>query len=358
MNPDIAVLQDYTTDHDALLAAVRAFQPHQPVWSSTPTSGPRASTYSAENREVQSKPQGAAAGARGRGNPAVRNMNAFFLDQRILATVAALKAIATQMSGASHRNSIIWITAGLPANLETNQQMLAAIQAINDANVAVYPVDARGLPVGGIDSNIQIMDGIAENTGGVAYTMSNDVAQEIQDAIAAPGYTYLLGFYLSRADLDGKLHRLHVSVDRPGVSLNYRSGYTAYADPNTARADAEPLESELLSPSDSTAIGIDGKVTVQNSPAGKQLHIEIVLDRARLPYAPNTKVTLSQMFVELDAQGRVIGKVTADIKFDMPGVGRKPAYSQTIRDQDGAKKLRVVLQDKNSKRTGSLTIPL
>ena len=352
MNPGITVLQDYTTDRNALLAAVQAFGPRQSLWTApVKTASPGA--YSAENQSI------GATSSRGlAGNHAMKNISQFYLDQRVLATVAALKAIATHMSGASHRNSIIWITAGFPANLDSNQQLLEAIRAINDANVAIYPVDARGLPVTGIDSNIQIMDGIAEYTGGVAYTMRNDVGQAIDEAIAAPEHTYLLGFYAGNADMDGKFHRLHVSVDKPGVSLNYRSGYTASADPNTSREGAEPLESELLSPVDSSAIGIDGKVTELNAPAGKQLRIKLVLDRANLPYAPNSKVLLSQMFVELDARGRVIAKVASDVSFEMPSADRKAAYSQTIREQEGAKELRVVLQDKMTKQTGSLRIPL
>jgi VWFA-related protein len=350
LNPGITVLQDYTTDRNALLAAVRELHPQGSPWTMTPEAQP--TEYSAVAPLADGSIMKSASSL------TRKAMAPVFMEQSIEATTSALKAIATHMSGASHRNSIVWVTTGFPGNIDTNQEIRETIQAINDANVAVYPVDARGLTMRGIDPRVMEMREIAEYTGGVAYTMRNDVAQAIGEAIADPEHTYLLGFYLGNADLDGKLHKLHLTVDKPGVALNYRSGYTASPDPNTSRANAEPLESELLSPADSNGIGIEGKVTHRNGPAGKQLHIQLVLDRTNLPYAPNSTVMFSQMFAELDAQGRVLAKFTSDMSFGMPSPDRKAAYSQTIREREGAKQLRIVLQDKNTKRTGSLTIPL
>ena len=357
LNPGITVLQDYTTDRDALLAAVRKFHPQWSPW--TMTKAPHLSTLSAEDPSSGGTlPLSGGAPIAAGIPPTRRSMSAVFTEQSIEATTSALKAIATHMSGASHHNSIIWISSGFPANIDTNPEIVETIQAINDANVAIYPVDARGLPMSGIDATTMGMREIAEYTGGVAYTMRNDLAQAIDEAIAEPEHTYLLGFYVGSADLDGKFHKLHVAVDRPRVSLNYRNGYTASADTNTVGQAPQPLEAELLSPVDSNGIGIDGKVTRQSGPVGGLLHIKLVLDRTKLPYPPNSKVTLSQMLAELDAQGRVVAKVTADVTFDMPATDREAIYSQTIREEKGARELRVVLQDKTSHRAGSLTIPL
>ena len=354
MAPNLNVLQDYTTDTDALVAAVKSFRPRPPLWPLT-AAELSASPIAAEHASIHE--DAPSAGSRNMS----RNMADFYLRQRIQTTAASLLAIATHMSEPAHRNSVIWITGGFVGNIETNGDVQRAIAAVNDANVALFPVDARGLLPRGIDANVQVMRGIAEMTGGEAYTLRNDVGQSIVEAIADTAHTYLLGFYLADGDLDGKFHKLHVTVNRPGLTLNYRSGYTAAIDPNARRENAEPIETEILSARDSSAIGIDAGITNVTDATGKSLRVQLTLDRNSFfgkDATPGSKVQLDELFAEYDAHGRVVAKVTETLHFEMPPADHPLAYSQVIRHQDGATKLRVVLQDKTTARTGSLTIPL
>jgi len=352
MTTKLDILQGYTTNRELLLKALQAYTPRMPMLANpTRPSSPN----SAEN--------GASRGIAGNTGPGARAEEQYFLQRRTAVTLAALLDIATHMAGASHRNSIIWITAGFPIDFDTNGQVQSTLDAINDANIALYPIDARGLsgdPKAYV--NYLVMQRFAETTGGEAYYNRNDLDNAITEAMSAPQSNYVLGFYLSDSELDHRFHKLHVTTDRPGVSLHYRSGYTAAIDPNTHRNDREPLDAELLGTQDSTAVGIDAQVNSVKGTGGKpELHLGMSLVRNTITEPQSGKggkVDLSELFAEMDAQGITVARITESISFDMPPGNRDPGYSQTIPLAPGAESLKVIVQDKASGRTGSLTIPL
>jgi VWFA-related protein len=351
MTTQLDILQGYTTNRDLLLKALQAYTPRMPLLvNPTRPSSPN----SAENGAARGIPGNTGAGARAE--------RQYFLQRRTSITLAALLDIATHMGGASHRNSIIWITAGFPVDFDTNGQVQSTLKAINDANIALYPIDARGLSGANAFVNFQVMQRFAETTGGEAFYNRNDLDNAITEAMAAPQSNYVLGFYLSDSELDHRFHKLHVATDRPGVSLHYRSGYTAALDPNTHRNNKEPLDAELLDTQDSTSVGIDAQVNSVKGPGGKpSLHLGMSLVRNTLTQSQegkSTKVDLSELFAEMDPKGQTVARITESISFDMPAGNRDPGYSQVIPLAPGAESLKVIVQEKASGRTGSLTIPL
>jgi VWFA-related protein len=147
-----------------------------------------------------------------------------------------------------------------------------AIRALNEADVAVYPVNARGLttaapfgadrasfgnknkaPTGGpaVDYGYETMEGLAQETGGRAYHNINDLNSAIQDAEGDARVSYSLAFYPSDARLDDSYHRLQVEVKRPGVSVRYRPGYLA----TKQNAMAPSLADAVINPVNVTGIG-------------------------------------------------------------------------------------------------------
>lgn len=352
MTTKLTILQDYTTNRDLLLKALRAYTPEIPMLvNPTRPSSPN----SAEN--------GAARGVSGNTGQGAQAEAQYFLERRIAMTLATLLDIATHMGGASHRNSIIWITSGFPVDFDKNGQVQSTLEAINDANVAIYPIDARGLSTNSnAFVNVQVMQRFAETTGGQAFYNRNDLDNAIAEAMSAPQSNYVLGFYLSDSELDHRFHKLRVTTHRSGLSLHYRSGYTAAIDPNTHRNDREPLDGELLDTQDSAAVGIDAQVTsVKGSDGKPSLHLSMSLVRNSISQTQpgkSSKVDLSEMFAEIDAQGHTMARITESISFDMPPGNRDPGYSRNVPLAAGAERLKVIVQDKASGRTGSLTIPL
>jgi hypothetical protein len=67
----------------------------------------------------------------------------------------ALRSMAQNLSDVPGRKSLILFTSGFPLGTEARSEANAAIDSCNKANVAIYPIDVRGLNTGvpGVDSN-------------------------------------------------------------------------------------------------------------------------------------------------------------------------------------------------------------
>jgi VWFA-related protein len=66
----------------------------------------------------------------------------------------ALRSMAQNLSEVRGRKSLILLTSGFPLNNELRSEANAAIDACNKSNVAVYPIDVRGLTApAGLDSD-------------------------------------------------------------------------------------------------------------------------------------------------------------------------------------------------------------
>jgi hypothetical protein len=67
--------------------------------------------------------------------------------------VLALRSMAKNLADVPGRKTLILFTAGFPLNSEIRSEVTAAIDACNKANVAIYPIDVRGLTGGGFDAS-------------------------------------------------------------------------------------------------------------------------------------------------------------------------------------------------------------
>jgi VWFA-related protein len=159
----------------------------------------------------------------------VQRLAALNNQARSQVTMAALIAIAAHVADIPGRKNLLWLTANLPFS----GQAIARI--LGRANIAAYPVDARGLlprtpstsaadimdaddyalgklgvppanaplPVG-----IEAMQDMADETGGRAFVNTNDLTGAIRKVVEESAVTYTLGFYLEPSSLDGKFHEL------------------------------------------------------------------------------------------------------------------------------------------------------
>jgi VWFA-related protein len=69
-------------------------------------------------------------------------------DARSLATIDALQSIANQLAGVRGRKNLVWVSANFPVSFRPGGAAGTfdrAARALDDADVAIYPVDARGL---------------------------------------------------------------------------------------------------------------------------------------------------------------------------------------------------------------------
>ena len=180
--------------------------------------------------------------------------NIFNTDQKLAAIEQAAKMLATF----PEKKALVYFSAGVSKTGVDNQaQLEASINAAVKANLAIYPIDTRGLmadPPGGgaskaasrgtgifngsvynsqragINDSQETLFTLAEETGGKAFLDSNDIEAGITQAQQGMGSYYLLGYYSTNNAKDGKYRRITVKMNSKlaGVKLEHRPGY--YAD--------------------------------------------------------------------------------------------------------------------------------
>jgi VWFA-related protein len=189
-------------------------------------------------------------------------------------TLNAFDMLARYLIGMPGRKNVIWFSGGFPLNVEPNVNEADPNDSVvrNDdevrktdnllarAQVAVYPVDARGLTTDpalnfansptNVDSNSgataanaynsyltqvaqehETMEAMAEDTGGTPFYNTNGLTQAVQKAINNGSNYYTLTYSPSDTVWDARFRAIKVKLDQPGVKLNYRNGYYA-VDPN------------------------------------------------------------------------------------------------------------------------------
>ena len=77
--------------------------------------------------------------------PSLINAQADFGARNML---LAVRDLAKDLAGVPGRKTLVLLSAGFPLTIEEQSDLTAAIDACNKANVAVYPIDVRGLVVG------------------------------------------------------------------------------------------------------------------------------------------------------------------------------------------------------------------
>ena len=199
---------------------------------------------------------------------------AFQLQLRVLYTLDAMNLLARYLSGLPGRKNLIWFSGSFPLNVfpDTDLQQPFSIVAnyedqlretsrlLTAAQVAVYPVDARGLfsnpsmsaansgskfVRGGPSAIIKdqtkffqqttaesaTMSELAEQTGGRAFMNTNGLSQAVASAVSGGTNFYTLTYSPSDPAQDGKFRKIQIKLQQQGYNLAYRRGYYAI-DPN------------------------------------------------------------------------------------------------------------------------------
>jgi VWFA-related protein len=151
---------------------------------------------------------------------------------------SALEGLATHLGGIKQgRKSLIFVSE---AFTEPIFEMRDLYEAANRANVAIYPLDPRGLsPDRAVDRGPtsaevfamvtparEFMRTLALETGGRTI-FGNDVTSALGQVIRDSRAYYLVAYESPHPD-DGKFHAVTVRVRRPRVTVFARTGYWAF----------------------------------------------------------------------------------------------------------------------------------
>lgn len=122
-------------------------------------------------------------------------------------------------------------------------QLHAAIGAATRGNVTIYTLDASGFtdddsPMG--DSAQDSLRAMASATGGVSFLAPIDTDEAFERIVQRSSDYYLLGYHPAKTRAEGKHRNLAIKVNRPGVKVIARPGYTERDRRGTERTDLIP----------------------------------------------------------------------------------------------------------------------
>jgi VWFA-related protein len=305
---------------------------------------------------------------------------------RVLSSLAAFLDIADFLKQFPGRKNLIWVSASFPVSIgfdtsrppgDTRPQIHfgleieRAFKALNDADIAVYPVDARGLVVGTSNyfySTRGTMEELADHTGGRAFYNTNDLARVIRTAVDDSQANYTLGFYPRNIHWDAKYHELKVKVARPGVHLRYRKGYYAALDnPANAEQANALIQRALRSPLDTTGLGLTVNLEKDRKNPAKGALLRIVMDAHDISFegkGGSKTAALEIVMVQSGADGKVLNSSRADINMRVAGSGMDRLLNLGLRVRKrldlvkGATTVQLIVRDPASGNIGSVRIPL
>lgn len=290
-------------------------------------------------------------------------------DNRVRATLEALRSIARAFGGFPGRKNLIWVSAVFPFSLQPgagnypNAQRYygddirhtAALLAA--ARVAVYPVDARSLIVGNnvydqtlsptpdpLVRTVQPLDNqqtpaeelanshdatvnshetmqeLAAETGGLALYNGNDIARAVALSAADGEHYYTLGYYPEDEHWDGKFHRIEVKLNRDGLRVRHRSGYFAVKDVAQSSASETPqqrahqaydeLRAALGDPLPATQVTFRVHIPAMVAATKTQVQIQFLVDTANLSFDPiengGRHCNLDFMIAAVSPDGKIV----------------------------------------------------
>jgi VWFA-related protein len=166
-------------------------------------------------------------------------------------TVSALAGLATHLGGIKQgRKAVVFVTEGF---VEDSLEIQAIYQAASRANVAIYPLDPRGLTNDRGTTSAEMFNGLmgerdalqflARETGGRAIVDRNDLDAALAQIVRDSSAYYLIAYESPHPD-DGKFHRLRVRAKRPRAEVFARTGYWSFKRGQNSEA-AEPVVPEL-----------------------------------------------------------------------------------------------------------------
>ncbi len=204
-----------------------------------------------------------------------------------------MESLSRAMSGYPGRKNLIWLSTSFPVQLLADpkqenqpwrnsasyQSVLASAGALlAKSRIAVYPVDVRGLQGRGVDisnsaaeagawtgpaTNSQYGDlmvsqtaayseerstmrQVAEQTGGEAFTGTNNLKRAMQRSMEDGSIYYTLAYTPDKVDPQTAFHRIDVKIDHPDMKLAYRRGYySSPAKPGSPQTGVAALRSAL-----------------------------------------------------------------------------------------------------------------
>ena len=423
----LRVLQDFTSDPQVLYAALQRYKPQaqefaaagQPATSAASGNATVNSTVVALDASTAPLTTNSGETLRGGGSAQADSLRAaleafagaqasYAEDERAVLSLNALNSLARILGGLPGRKNIIWVTGNLPfslipenrtmtdaeleetlPSLDTRRvgQHAAGTEAsvfrqshagdirelenrLASAQVAIYPVDARGLTMSTSTDSQETMLDIAHETGGRAYINQNEIKFGVERAFQDSAASYTLGYYPENKKYDGKYRTIKVKVKRDGVDVQNRRGYFAVDPVQLKGAGAEQaVTSALNDAAPSTMVAFTAQVvpSADNRTAKGKVGVSFLVDAATVSAedaGSGKKLNVAFYAAVYSTDGKMVANrsMKVDQTFDAN------TYQQIVQHglllhmdldpQPGNNQLRLGVQDNRTGLVGSLGAPM
>lgn len=332
------------------------------------------------------------------------------------ASLIILRMIGRHLSAITGHKNLVWVSSdNVFADWQSNQVAIDkspkqvdsfamhAQEAMNDAHVAVYPMDVSQLETSAISADIRTRNVelnqaaadmasqnggsvatnlnpgrnlaemqqdlhpiqgpirmVADATGGRIIRRAGDLAAALTGVVEDGHATYLVSF-APQGPADDQYHTITVKLtgQHKGLTLRYRTGYLYAKEPSTLK---DRFQQAVWRPLDVSEIAVTASTTTQSP--GAQLKLGIMAaDLGLQQQAGLWMDKLDIFFIQRDDAG-----LHAQVEGQTLGLRLKPStyqkllsagvpFDHSVQLQKGMASLRVLVVDENSGRMGSVTIP-
>ncbi len=346
----LEVSQDFTDDKDALETAVKKFNIGEGAdLAENFGAGDQSddSTFSADQTEF----------------------DIFNVDKKLSTIATAAKLLAPF----PEKKALMYFSSGITqSGLDNQAELMKLINTAKKANVAIYPVDARGMTAsapggdastasgsgsslftggggsggrgggrGGAanDSAQETLSTMAADTGGKLFAENNDLTLGMEQARDDIGSYYILGYYSTNMKTDGKYRTVNVKITRPDAAsakLDYKHGY--FADKSFGKFNRTDKDDQLQE-----ALTLGDPIT-DLTLAGEVNYFRLARDRYFVPF--NVKIPGSEI---------ALAKSKGNAKTDLDFIGQLRDMKDQMRGQV-ADTVRIQLAQQSLAQLNSRTI--
>lgn len=314
----LQMVQDFTGSSDRLIEAARRISPRDFTLVESESASMQEADFAA-NLAHAAGPN--ATGHSLGGGTGASGCGANFTI-RAGAAVGAFNELARATNGYPQRKNLFWLSDCFPIALgsqvdQTRYSRFVVIPGwretanlVADSQIAVFPIDLKGLETGGIPSSVE---GVAENslfagpgstlarqfnrraaertwvsdlareTGGEAFYGTNDFAGAIRLGMGADSNYYAIAYRPQNSDWNKHFRKIKVEMLRSGYSLSYQRGYFAFPDePSEQGTVVQQLDAVMQPESpESTLLLLRARVDLPSSPSAEVV-VHSVLDAGNL----------------------------------------------------------------------------
>ncbi len=313
--------------------------------------------------------------------------NTFSADRKLLALQSIMQAVGT----IPQKKNLIYFSNGISQSGVDNQSALrAATASAVKANVSIYPVDVRGLeafPPGGqaqsaslhgqsaysgasvlndLNSNAgsqETLYTMAADTGGKAFLDTNDFSGVFSQVQRDSSVYYVLGYTSTNHLEDGRFRKLKVTVNRPDLKVEARSGYYAGRDyEHMKKQDREDqLEDELASELPRTDVAVyAGAAYFRQDDSHYYLSVSLVVPGSQIPFVmekDKDSATIDILGEVLEGAKAPVGRLRDTVRLAVgteQQVRRKNVqYNTSFVLAPGTYHLKFIVRENRSGRIGS-----